>query len=126
MKSARNTPRNAARDPANTTLAPHVNHQPMVNVMVEVERPSAEELAAYPRGERYRRLRANTEAQRNKLKGWLERQHLADEVMTLSPATGFNLLFIKCTPHAAQALAQAPGVVEVLFAGDGDDAPYKH
>ncbi len=111
---------------ATKTLTPPAERQPMVDVMVEVERPSAEELAAYPRGERYRRLRANTEAQRNKLKGWLERQHLADEVMTLSPATGFNLLFIKCTPHAAQALAQAPGVVEVLFAGDGDDAPYKH
>ncbi|HQY90964.1 MAG: hypothetical protein WAU00_10865 [Caldilinea sp.] len=92
--------------------------QPIVDVMLEVERPSVEELACYPRDERYRRLRANTEAHRNQLEGWIELQHLTSEVMAMSPATGFNLLFVKCTPHAAQELARAPGVVDVLPAGD--------
>ena len=41
--------------------------QPTVDVLLEVERPSVEELAVYPRDERYRRLRANTEAHRNQL-----------------------------------------------------------
>lgn len=93
----------------------------MVNVVLEVERPSAEELAAYPRDERYRRLRANTEAHRHQLKGWIDRQRLTDEVVTMSPATGFNLLFVKCTTNAAQALARAPGVVDVMYADDTAD-----
>ncbi|HAJ35609.1 MAG TPA: hypothetical protein DCL15_07935 [Chloroflexi bacterium] len=91
----------------------------MVNVVLEIERPSTDELAAYPRDERYRRLRANTEAHRRQLTGWIDMQHLADEVALISPATGFNLLFVKCTPNAAQALAHAPGVVDVMYTNDG-------
>lgn len=91
-----------------------------VEVILEVERPSTEELAHYSRGERYRRLRANTEAHRTQLQHWIERQRLEQEVVRVSPATGFNLLFVTCTPHAAQALAQAPGVVEVLFEADAN------
>lgn len=92
----------------------------MVNVVLEIERPPTDELEAYPRDERYRRLRANTEAHRRQLKGWLDTQHLTDEVALMSPATGFNLLFVKCTPHAAQALAHAPGVVEMMYTDDAD------
>jgi hypothetical protein len=100
---------------------PTADASQMVNVVLEIERPSVEELAAYPRDERYRRLRANTEAHRHQLKGWIDRQRLTDEVATVSPATGFNLLFIKCTTNAAQALAHAPGVVEVMYADDTID-----
>lgn len=98
----------------------------MVNVVLEIERPPADELAAYSRDERYRRLRANTEAHRRLLKGWIDTQRLTDEVALLSPATGFNLLFVKCTPHAAQALAHAPGVVEVMYTDDTADLLQRH
>lgn len=93
----------------------------MVNVVLEIERPAADELANYPRDERYRRLRANTEAHRHQLERWIDRQHLTDEVAAMSPATGFNLLFVKCTSHAAQALAHAPGVIDVMYADDTVD-----
>lgn len=94
----------------------------MVNVLLEVERPSVDELAPYPRGERYRRLRDNTEAHRTKLESWIERHNLSDEVVTMSTATGFNLLFVKCTPHAAEELARAPGVLEVMLTDDVETA----
>jgi hypothetical protein len=100
-----------------TSLPPTSNHHPatdLVNVLLEVERPSSAELAPYSRGERYRRLRANTEAHRARLQHWIDRHNLSDEVLAMSPATGFNLLFVQCTPHAAQELANAPGVVDVL------------
>lgn len=91
---------------------------PMINVMLEVERPPTDELEGYPRDERYRRLRANTEAHRRQLQGWIDKQQLTDEVALMSAATGFNLLFVKCTPHAAQALAHAPGVIEMMYTDD--------
>lgn len=98
-------------------LSPSNHHSAdLVSVLLEVERPSAAELAPYSRGERYRRLRANTEAHRAELQHWIDRHDLSNEVMTVSPATGFNLLFVQCTPHAAQELVNAPGVVEVLSA----------
>lgn len=100
---------------------PTADASQMVNVVLEVERPSAEELADYPRDERYRRLRANTEAHRHQLEGWLARQRLTDEVATMSPATGFNLLFVKCTTNAAQALAHAPGVIDIMVTDDATD-----
>jgi hypothetical protein len=88
--------------------------QPLVDLLLEVERPSSEELAPYSRGERYRRLRANTEAHRGELEAWIAHHQLSDEVRTVSPATGFNLLFVQCTPHAARELAHAPGVIDIL------------
>lgn len=100
---------------------PTTDASQMVNVVLEIERPSAEELADYPRDERYRRLRANTEAHRHQLKGWLDRQRLTDEVAAMSPATGFNLLFVKCTTNAAQALAHAPGVIDIMYTDDAAD-----
>lgn len=104
-----------------TALLPHTSnhHQPdLVSVLLEVERPSSAELAPYSRGERYRRLRANTEAHRAELEHWIDRHNLGDEVVAVSPATGFNLLFVQCTAHAAQELANAPGVVDVLTTND--------
>ena len=97
----------------------------LVNVVLEIERPPAEELAGYPRDERYRRLRANTEAHRHQLEGWLDRQRLTDEVAAMGPATGFNLLFVKCTTNAAQALAHAPGVIDMMVTDDAID-PLQH
>lgn len=99
-----------------TTMSPTSNHHKtdLVRVLLEVERPSSAELAPYSRGERYRRLRANAELHRSELQQWIDRHDLRDEVMVVSPATGFNLLFVQCTPRAARELANAPGVVEVL------------
>lgn len=100
---------------------PTTDASQMVNVVLEIERPPAEELASYPRDERYRQLRANTEAHRHQLQGWLDRQRLTDEVAAMSPATGFNLLFVKCTAKAAQALAHAPGVTNIMYTDEGID-----
>lgn len=91
---------------------------PLRNFVVEVERPSSAELAAYSRGERYRLLRANTEAHRTQLEGWLETQDLCSEVGAVRAGTGFNLIFVECTPHVAEKLTTAPGVVDVLPAGE--------
>jgi len=98
----------------------------LINVVLEVERPPADELATYPRDERYRRLRAATEAHRSELASWLEQQRLTDEVATMSQATGFNLLFVKCTTRAAQELAHAPGVVDVMITDDAADRLQHH
>ena len=100
---------------------PTADASQMVTVVLEIERPPAEELASYPRDERYRQLRANTEARRHQLEGWLDRQRLTDEVAAMSPATGFNLLFVKCTTNAAQALAHAPGVVDIMYTEESID-----
>lgn len=89
-----------------------------VNVMVEMERPPSQDLAGCDRGERYRMLKANAEQHRDQLNSWLEEQGLAGEVDSVSEATAFNLVFVKCTPSVADALAHAPGVVEVLPAAD--------
>ncbi len=103
---------------SNSHASPAENHtsRQWVDLLLEVERPTSEELAPYSRGERYRRLRANTEAHRSALEQWIARRQLSDEVCTVSPATGFNLLFVQCTPHAARELANAPGVVDILSA----------
>ena len=89
----------------------------MRDFVVEVERPSSAELAAYTRGERYRLLRANTETHRTNLETWLETQELCGEVGAVRAGTGFNLIFVECTPHVAAQLVHAPGVVDVLPAG---------
>lgn len=87
---------------------------PMRDFVVEVERPSSAELAAYTRAERYRMLRANTEAHRTQLENWLEMQDLGSEVGDMRAGTGFNLIFVECTPHVAEQLVLAPGVIDVL------------
>jgi len=94
------------------------NGSSMRDFVVEVERPSSAELAAYTRGERYRLLRANTEAHRTTLESWIESQDLCDEVGAVRAGTGFNLIFVECTPHVAEQLVHAPGVVDVLPAGE--------
>lgn len=85
-----------------------------VNVLLKVERPSPEELTHYSRKERYQLLRANAEAQRKQLQQWIAMHNLSDEVRSVSQATGFNMLFVECTPHAAQEMLQAPGVIDVM------------
>lgn len=90
----------------------------MRDFVVEVERPSSTELAVYSRAERYRRLRANTEAHRTQLESWLETEDLCSEVGDVRAGTGFNLIFVECTPNVAAQLIRAPGVVEVLPAGE--------
>lgn len=112
--------------PPDETATPEHDLSHFVDVILEIERPSTEELAPYSRGERHRRLRANTEAHRAQLQHWIERQRLEKEVVRVGPATGFNLLFVTCTPHAAQALAHAPGVVEVLFDADANGRVITH
>ncbi|BAM00779.1 MULTISPECIES: hypothetical protein [Caldilinea] len=87
---------------------------PFVNVLLKVKRPAPEELTHHSRKERYQLLRANAEAQREQLQQWIATHNLSDEVRSVSPATGFNMLFVECTPHAAQALLQAPGVIDVM------------
>ncbi len=91
-----------------------------VNVLLQVERPAPEELAHYSRGERYRLLRANVEAQRKQLQQWIAMHNLSDEVRSVSPATGFNMLFVECTPHAAQELLHAPGVIDITPVDQAD------
>ena len=90
----------------------------MHDFVVEVERPTSAELAAYSRAERYRRLRANTEAHRTQLETWLETEDLCSEVADMRAGTGFNLIFVECTPNVAEKLVRAPGVVDVLPAGE--------
>ena len=90
----------------------------MRGFVVEVERPSSAELATYSRAERYRRLRANTEAHRTQLESWLETQDLCNEVGDMRAGTGFNLIFLECTPNVAEQLIRAPGVIEVLPVGE--------
>lgn len=63
-------------------------------------------------------LRANTEAHRTQLETWLETEDLCSEVAGMRAGTGFNLIFVECTPNVAAKLVRAPGVVDVLPAGE--------
>lgn len=94
---------------------PDAHQTPMRDFVVEVERPSSADLAAYTRAERYRILCANTEAHRAQLENWLETQDLWREVGDLRAETGFNLIFMECTPNVAKQLVRAPGVIDVLL-----------
>ena len=85
-----------------------------IKVMVEIERPSQAELEHLSRSARYRRLKANAQQHRNELEEWVHDKGLDGEVQTIGEATAFNLLFAVITPKAAEALAEAPGVVAVL------------
>ncbi|MBW7883620.1 MAG: hypothetical protein H3C34_13470 [Caldilineaceae bacterium] len=96
-----------------------------INVVVEIERPSAASLVAYSRSERYKILRQNAETRRAALEAWAAREGLCDKITVLKTATAFNLLFVKCTPDAAEQLPHAPGVVEVLLAGDLPGTPLR-
>ena len=81
--------------------------------MVELERPSSGELAAFDRGQRYRVLQANTATHREQLQHWIAAEGLCAEVIGVSDPTAFNILFVRCTPEAARSLEHAPGVIAI-------------
>lgn len=85
-----------------------------IKVMVEIDRPPAAELEQLSRRARYRRLKDNARQHRTDLEAWVHREGLDDEVQTIGEATAFNLLFAVATPKAAEAMADAPGVVAVM------------
>ena len=90
----------------------------MVRLMVTVERPPAEELAAYNRGDKYKQLLASNGQHRAELIDWIADHDLSDQVTQVGEATAFNVLFVEGTPEAAQSLSHAPGVVSVDVTGD--------
>lgn len=92
--------------------------RPGVNVFLTLERPPASTLDNYDRAERYRLLMAHAEAQRDAFKQWAEEEGLCEEIMRIGEANSFHLLFIYCTPAAAQRLVGAPGVIDVAVAAD--------
>ena len=87
---------------------------PWIKVMVEIERPTSAALEGLDRGERYRTLKQNAREHKVELEHWLEEKGLCEEILHISEATTFNILFVHCTPDAAEAIAHAPGVIEVL------------
>ncbi len=101
----------------------------VVNALVTLDRPLSANLAECDRGDKYAILLDNTQQQRSQLLHWIEDHGLADEVLRVGASTTFNLLFVCCTRHAADQLAQAPGVKEVTITGGcdrfvGDDLPH--
>jgi hypothetical protein len=81
--------------------------------VVTVKRPPAAALDGHDRREKLQILEANARQQRANLVEWIEQHGLAGEVNTIGTPTSFNLFFIQCTPRAAQALKDAPGVLSV-------------
>jgi hypothetical protein len=98
------------------SLAPEHRYRSGVNVLLTLEKPCAETTTHLDRGERYRRLMAHAEAQRRQITAWIAEQGLTDEIMRVGEANSFHLLFIYCTPAAAERLAGAPGVIDVALA----------
>jgi hypothetical protein len=43
---------------------------------------------------------------------------LAGQVAKVGAPTSLSLIFIQCTPHAAQELVYAPGVTSIMLADD--------
>ncbi len=97
-----------------------------VKVMVTVDRPSAETLAAHDRQARLQILEDNVQQHRRVLVQWLADQGLAPEVANIGAPTNLGLFFIKCTPHVAQELRHAPGVTDVMLAEDYAISPLRN
>lgn len=89
-----------------------------VRLMVTIKRPAARKLAALDRQEKYRLLNAHNSQARLRLSDWLKAHDLADEVVSLSRGTAFNLLFMEATPDVAEKIRHAPGVLSVSQVGD--------
>jgi len=85
----------------------------MVEVAVTLERPASEDLTQYNRAEKYDILRGNTAELRDGLIAWIAEQGWSEEVAQVGEATVFNMLFVVCTPRAAEEMTRAPGVVSV-------------
>lgn len=86
-----------------------------VQVMLTIERPSANTLAGCNRQETFDILLKNAQHQRAVLVEWIQAHDLADEVLRIGPPTSLNLLFVQCTAHVAAQLAQVPGVTHVAL-----------
>jgi len=89
-----------------------------VKVMVQLDRPPADALAQCNRVEKLKILKQNAQRQRTDLVYWIEEHGLSPEVAKIGVPTTLNLLFIQCTPHAAEVLVQAPGVTAVMLADE--------
>lgn len=92
------------------------NHQPLpdrVRLVVEVARPSSDELASFDRATRVRKLQENAKHRRADLVRWLTENHLSNQVSHVARSTLFNILFLDATREVAQKLKDAPGVLNV-------------
>ncbi len=89
-----------------------------IKVVVALDRPSSEALAHCNRSEKLEVLQQNAQRQRRNLVAWIEEHGLAGQVAKVGAPTSLSMLFIQCTPHAAQALVDAPGVTSVSLADD--------
>lgn len=85
----------------------------MIKVTVVFERPSSEELAHYNRAEKRNILQENTARLRERIISWIKDQGLEGEIAQTGEPTAFNVLFVICTPKAAEQLVNAPGVISV-------------
>ena len=103
----------------------------MRRYMLTIERPPSDAIAHLPRDQRYDQLRASSEHIRVALLVWIEAHGLIQEVARIELATGFHLLFMVATPHAASELLAAPRVISIeplgtlqvdLLGYDDDDA----
>jgi len=93
-------------------------HADWIKVVVTLDRPSSEALAHCNRGEKVKMLKKNAQCQRHNLVEWIEKHGLAGEVAKIGAPTTLSMLFIQCTPRAAQALGSAPGVTSIMLAED--------
>lgn len=93
--------------------APKINAS--VHVLLTLAHADPTELVDLDRGERYRRMMAHAQAQRQRIQRWLEVQGLAGEVTRLGDPNTFNLLFICCTERVAAELYRAPDVIDVAI-----------
>jgi len=88
-------------------------HETLVKVLLTLEHPAPEQLTTLDRSARYQTSMARATAQRQAIQEWLESRGLVSEIVRMGAANTFNILFICCTPRAAQQLQHAPGVVDV-------------
>jgi len=93
-------------------------HADWIKVVVTLDRPSSEALAHCNRGEKVKILKKNAQCQRRNLVEWIEKRGLAGEVAKVGTPTTLSMLFIQCTPHAAQELVYAPGVTNIMLTED--------
>jgi hypothetical protein len=94
-----------------------------MDCVVTVKQPPAAALMGHDRREKLQILEANARQQRAKLIEWIEQHGLAGEVNAIGGPTSFNLFFIQCTPRAAQAIKDAPGVLSVTTENKSNLAP---
>ena len=94
-----------------------------VKMMVAIDRPASEVLARYDRRQKLQILEENAQQHRKELVQWINEQGMTAEVAKIGAPTSLNVLFVQCTPHVAQELERAPGVMNVTLAEDYAIAP---